>query len=114
VQLAERFAKAGIPFPGAMAETQTCESGCGFIRLGVGMGLLDLITAERQADGDIELRRLEPEVFQSIFLRYKDLRAWSENQHINRPGGVESAAPTAWVPQSKPIWFTEFGCRSQA
>jgi hypothetical protein len=42
--------------------------------------------------------------------RYKDLRASWENQHINRPGGVESATPTAWVPQSKPIWFTELSC----
>jgi hypothetical protein len=42
--------------------------------------------------------------------RYKDLRAWWENQHFDRPGGVESATPTAWVPQSKPIWFTELGC----
>ena len=29
---------------------------------------------------------------------------------INRPAGVESGSPTAWVPQSKPIWFTELGC----
>ena len=28
----------------------------------------------------------------------------------NRPGGVESATPTAWVPQSKPFWFMEIGC----
>jgi hypothetical protein len=42
--------------------------------------------------------------------RYEDLRAWWENQHFNRPGGVESATPTACVPQSKPIWFTELGC----
>jgi hypothetical protein len=42
--------------------------------------------------------------------RYKDLRAWWENQHFNRPSGVESGTPTAWVPQSKPIWFTEVGC----
>jgi hypothetical protein len=42
--------------------------------------------------------------------RTKDLRAWWENQHFNRPGGFESATPTAWVPQSKPIWFTEAGC----
>ncbi|MFU8899898.1 MAG: baseplate megatron protein TIM-barrel domain-containing protein, partial [Roseinatronobacter sp.] len=27
-----------------------------------------------------------------------------------RAGGVESGTPTAWVPQSKPIWFTELGC----
>ncbi|MBJ3764421.1 glycoside hydrolase/phage tail family protein [Maribius pontilimi] len=42
--------------------------------------------------------------------RYKDLRAWWSNQHYDRPGGVESGTPTAWVPQSKPIWFTELGC----
>jgi hypothetical protein len=42
--------------------------------------------------------------------RYKDLRAWWSNPHFNRPGGVESGTPTAWVPQSKPIWFTELGC----
>ncbi|HDP88549.1 MAG TPA: hypothetical protein ENN42_01090, partial [Thioalkalivibrio sp.] len=42
--------------------------------------------------------------------RYKDLRAWWSNAHYNRPGGAESGTPTAWVPQSKPIWFTELGC----
>ena len=42
--------------------------------------------------------------------RSKDLRAWWQNPHFNRPGGVESGTPTAWVPQSKPIWFTELGC----
>ena len=42
--------------------------------------------------------------------RTKDLRAWWENPHVNRPGGVEVGAPTAWVPQSKPIVFTEAGC----
>jgi hypothetical protein len=42
--------------------------------------------------------------------RYKDLRAWWSNAHYDRPGGVESGTPTAWAPQSKPIWFTELGC----
>jgi hypothetical protein len=42
--------------------------------------------------------------------RYKDFREWWANQHFDRPGGIESGTPTAWVPQSKPIWFTEFGC----
>jgi hypothetical protein len=42
--------------------------------------------------------------------RYKDLTGWWSNQHRNRPGGVEQGTPTAWVPQSKPIWFTEAGC----
>ena len=42
--------------------------------------------------------------------RYKDLRSWWSNPHRNRPGGVESGATTAWVPESKPIRFTEIGC----
>jgi hypothetical protein len=42
--------------------------------------------------------------------RYKDLRAWWSNPHYDRPGGVESGTPTAWAPESKPIWFTELGC----
>ena len=42
--------------------------------------------------------------------RYKDLTAWWQNLHYNRPGGVRQREATAWVPGSKPIWFTEFGC----
>ncbi len=42
--------------------------------------------------------------------RYKDLLNWWSNPHFNRPGGVESGSPTEWVPQSKPIRFTELGC----
>ena len=47
----------------------------------------------------------EPWVF-----RYKDLRNWWGREHYNRPGGVRDTTPTAWVPGSKPIWFTEYGC----
>jgi hypothetical protein len=42
--------------------------------------------------------------------RYKDLRGWWENDHHDRVGGARAAQPTAWVPRSKPIWFTEYGC----
>jgi hypothetical protein len=42
--------------------------------------------------------------------RYKDLRSWWSNQHRNRTGGIESGSPTSWVPESKPIRFTEIGC----
>lgn len=42
--------------------------------------------------------------------RYKDIVNWWSNRHFNRVGGVEQAVPTAWVPQAKPIWFTELGC----
>jgi hypothetical protein len=42
--------------------------------------------------------------------RYKDLRGWWSNRHHNRAGGVRSPVATAWEPESKPFWFTEFGC----
>ncbi len=42
--------------------------------------------------------------------RYKDIRNWWENRHHDRIDGQRAADPTAWVPMSKPVWFTEFGC----
>ncbi len=42
--------------------------------------------------------------------RYKDIRGWWGQAHHQRIGGVRAGAPTAWVPESKPIWFTEIGC----
>ncbi|WP_172295811.1 glycoside hydrolase/phage tail family protein [Pseudoruegeria sp. HB172150] len=47
----------------------------------------------------------EPWVF-----RYKDLRNWWTNAHHERIGGVRQGSPTVWVPESKPIYFTEYGC----
>ncbi|WBL34428.1 glycoside hydrolase TIM-barrel-like domain-containing protein [Sinirhodobacter sp. HNIBRBA609] len=41
--------------------------------------------------------------------RYKDIRAWWENPHHERIGGIRAAEQTDWVPRSKPIWFTELG-----
>lgn len=42
--------------------------------------------------------------------RAKDFENWWSNPHHNRPGGVRSAVPTAFVPRSKPFRFTEIGC----
>jgi len=42
--------------------------------------------------------------------RYKDIRNWWSQPHHNRIGGVRQGAPTEWVPESKPVWFTEIGC----
>lgn len=42
--------------------------------------------------------------------RAKDLKGWWSHAHHDRPGGVRSASPTAWVPGMKPIRLTEFGC----
>lgn len=41
--------------------------------------------------------------------RAKDIRGWWENLHVERLNGVELSTPTAWVPMSKPVWFTELG-----
>jgi hypothetical protein len=41
--------------------------------------------------------------------RAKDFKNWWLNPHYDRPGGVEGGSPTGWVPQSKPILFTEYG-----
>ncbi len=46
----------------------------------------------------------------SWIYRYKDVRSWWTNAHYNRPAGVEQPTPTAWIPQSKPLWLTEIGC----
>jgi hypothetical protein len=42
--------------------------------------------------------------------RFKDLVGFWSNPHYDRPGGVRATEPTAWVPGSKPVWFTEVGC----
>ncbi|VDS08969.1 hypothetical protein PARHAE_02156 [Paracoccus haematequi] len=42
--------------------------------------------------------------------KYKDLASWWQNLHYDRPNGVRSRQATGWVPGSKPIWFTEYGC----
>ncbi len=42
--------------------------------------------------------------------RYKDIRNWWHNPHHERIAGQRQNTPTDWVPQSKPIWFTELGC----
>ncbi len=65
-------------------------------------------TEARQAQIRTEIRddaHLEPWIY-----RYKDLRSWWSNTHHERVNGVRRAQPTAWLPQSKPIWFTEYGC----
>jgi hypothetical protein len=42
--------------------------------------------------------------------RQKDLVSWWSNPHVERVSGAELAHPTAWTPQSKPIWLMETGC----
>jgi hypothetical protein len=65
-----------------------------------------------QADRDAQLRSpiTDGGAGKPWTFRYKDILGWWSNPHFDRPGGVESDTPTAWVPQSKPFWFTELGC----
>lgn len=42
--------------------------------------------------------------------RFKDIRNWWQNPHHERLGGQRQETPTDWMPASKPIWFTEYGC----
>jgi GTA TIM-barrel-like domain/Putative phage tail protein len=42
--------------------------------------------------------------------RYKDLKNWWRNTHHDRINGVRQVSASAWLPESKPIWFTELGC----
>jgi hypothetical protein len=42
--------------------------------------------------------------------RQKDLWNFWSQPHHERVGGAEMGSPTAWMPQSKPIWLTEIGC----
>lgn len=41
--------------------------------------------------------------------RQKDIRGWWSNHHHKRLNGVRQVNPTAWVPNSKQIVFTELG-----
>ncbi|WP_411958001.1 baseplate multidomain protein megatron [Paracoccus homiensis] len=64
------------------------------------------------ADRDAQIRTpiTDGQYDEAWVWRYKDLTSWWQNLHFNRPGGVRSREATAWVPGSKPIWFTELGC----
>lgn len=42
--------------------------------------------------------------------RQKDFVSFWSQRHYERVDGAELAQPTAWIPQSKPIWITETGC----
>jgi hypothetical protein len=41
--------------------------------------------------------------------RAKDVRNFWARAHHDRPAGVRAGSPTAWTPESKPVWFIELG-----
>ena len=42
--------------------------------------------------------------------RSKDIKSWWQNPHFERVNNTELPQSTSWIPESKPIWLTEFGC----
>jgi hypothetical protein len=67
-----------------------------------------------QADRDLPRRganRVRTEIGDP-FYAIKDLRGWWESTHVPRVNGIPTGPATDWVPQSKPIWFTEYGFAS--
>ncbi len=67
---------------------------------------------KNQYDRDNQIRtQITDGAYNKPFVfRFKDVKSWWANPHYNRIGGVEQTTPTAWVAQSKPIWFSEIGC----
>lgn len=65
----------------------------------------DAAARAAQARSDITDGLGKPWIF-----RQKDIWNFWAQPHYERVGGAELSSPTAWVPESKPIWLTEFGC----
>lgn len=64
-----------------------------------------------QTDRDAQIRSpiTDSDYNEPWVWRSKDFISWWSMPHHNRVGGVRETSPTAWVPQSKPYWLTEFG-----
>lgn len=64
-----------------------------------------------QTDRDAQVRTpiLDTAHGEDWVFRAKDLAGWWSNAHHERPGGVRVAAPTGWVPGSKPVRLIEIG-----
>ena len=65
-----------------------------------------------RADRDVQTRTpiMDGAANKPWVFRNKDMRSWWSEPHYNRRDGAELNTPTAWTPQSKPIWLMEIGC----
>lgn len=66
---------------------------------------------ETPDDRDLARRGFDPQrsLIDDPFYAYKAIEQWWGNEHRERVDGVPTGPATDWVPQSKPIWFTEYG-----
>jgi hypothetical protein len=63
-----------------------------------------------EADRAAQIRTPITDFYNEEFIwRAKDIRGFWENAHHERPNWTRSSTPTAWVPRSKPVRFTEIG-----
>lgn len=72
--------------------------------------LVDYFYAD-PTDRDLNRRGYDParSAIDDPFYALKDIRSWWAGTHRPRVNGVPTGPATAWVPQGKPIWFTEYG-----
>lgn len=70
----------------------------------------DWYYADSSARGNQERTPITDGLGKPWVFRQKDIWSFWSEPHYERVGGVEVANPTAWVPQSKPVWLTELGC----
>jgi hypothetical protein len=78
-------------------------------RLGAGEAFDWYYATPSNRDNQIRTQITDGAYNKAWMFRAKDLKSWWQNAHVERVGGVELSASTAWIPQSKPIWLTEIG-----
>ncbi len=65
---------------------------------------------DKDRDEQIRTKIFDDNYNEDWIFKYKDLKNWWSKLHFNRSLGIRSNYSTEWIPQSKPIWFTELGC----
>ncbi len=66
------------------------------------------------ADADARANQLRTPIVDTAhgehwIFRAKDIANWWSQTHHERPAGVRVISPTGWIPQSKPVRFSEIG-----
>ena len=66
------------------------------------------------ASDDDRAAQIRTDIFDGAYgkswvFRFKDIRQWWNEPHVNRLDGVETDR-SDWTPRSKPFWLTEIGC----
>jgi hypothetical protein len=92
-------------FWGAIHNLQYLKSG-----IAGGEGFEWYYDSQEGRDAQIRLPIVDNAYDEAWVFRYKDIASWWRSYHHNRIDGLRQDVPTMWIPQSKPIRFTEYGC----